>query len=231
MGRERQGFNRITGIKDPSLIVIATEGRKTEQQYFEAVRVKCESLGSRLKVEVIPPDEHDRDPSHSSPKHVLDQLSCYKKHYGLNVHDELCMVIDRDKQSWTEAELSWVATECTKKQFLLALSNPCFEIWLLLHLVDINDYSKEQKTSLLENRSVDGRKGNAYIKVELSNVLTKPVLADLDIEDYWAHTLLAIERAEALDSVPSERWPNGLGSRVYLLMRKVLESIPSCSNA
>lgn len=44
MGRERSHFSRISGVKDPSLIVIATEGQKDEQQYFEAVRTKCESL-------------------------------------------------------------------------------------------------------------------------------------------------------------------------------------------
>lgn len=223
MGRERKGFNRISGVKDPSLIVIATEGQKDEQQYFEAVREKCESLGSRLKIEVIPPDGHDRHPSHSSPRHVLEQLSSYKKTYGLNTHDELCMAIDRDKQSWTEAELSWVAAECAKKQFLLALSNPSFEIWLLLHRVDTTDYNEAQKISLLENRRVASR--GSYIKVELSNLLAKSVSADLDIEDYWDQTLLAIQRAEVLDVEPSERWPNNLGSRVYLLMKKVLESI------
>ncbi len=31
MSRERRNFNRLSGIKDPSLIVIACEGEKTEQ--------------------------------------------------------------------------------------------------------------------------------------------------------------------------------------------------------
>jgi len=224
MGRERQGFNRISGIKDPSLIVIATEGRETEQQYFEAVRLKCVSIGSRLKVEVIPTHEHDRDPSHSSPKYVLDQLSSYKKKYGLNTHDELCMAIDRDKQSWTEAELSWVAAECSRKQFLLALSNPCFEVWLLLHLVDVDDYNNDKKARLLENLR-DGR--HAYIKHELARVLSKAVSSNIDLDDYWDNTSLAVSRAEAMDTAPTERWPNNLGSRVYLLMKKIMESLDS----
>lgn len=222
MGRERKGFDRISGVKDPSLIVVATEGRDDEQKYFNAVRLKCHAIGSRLQLEVIPTNEHDRDPSHSSPKYVLDQLSSYKKKYGLNTHDELCMAIDRDKQSWTEAELSWVAAECSRKQFLLALSNPCFEIWLLLHLVDIDDYSEEQKANLLDNFR-DGR--YPYIKRELARVLSKAVSADLDIDDYWDNTSLAISRAATLDIAPAERWPNNLGSRVYLLMDKIMTSL------
>ncbi len=34
MPRERREFDRRSGVKDPSLIVIACEGEKTEQQYI-----------------------------------------------------------------------------------------------------------------------------------------------------------------------------------------------------
>jgi hypothetical protein len=56
-------------------------------------------------------------------------------------------------------------------------------------------------------------------------MLEKAVISDLDIEDYWENTSLAIERAEELDVAPSERWPNDLGSRIYLLMKKIMVSI------
>lgn len=223
MGRERRSFHRISGIKNPSLIVIATEGEKTEQQYFSAVGVKCEAISSRLKIEVIPPDEHERVPGDSAPKHVLAQLSGYKKKYGLNAHDDLCMVIDRDAQSWTEAELSFVAAECTKKQFLLALSNPCFELWLLVHLININEYSDDEKSQLLENKRKAGRKN--YLKAEVKRLVPEFNPSNLDIEHFWEHTNLAIERAEALDIAPLDRWPNSLGSRVYLLMKKIIAAM------
>jgi len=214
MARERRDFNRITGIRDPSLIVIATEGEKTEQQYFEGLKQKCADNSSKIKLEILEP----RIQGNSSPKYVLEQLNEYKKAYGLNVNDELCMLIDRDKQSWTEAELSTVAKQCAQKQYLLALSNPAFELWLLLHLKDLDTYSVEDKVKLLENK-------NKHLKKELRNLLGEFNPSNLKFDDFWNDTHLAIQRAERLDTVPQDRWPNELGSRVYLLIKKVILTI------
>lgn len=214
MARERRDFNRISGILDPSLIVIATEGEKTEQQYFAALKNKCGEFASKIQIEILPP----RLAGNSSPKQVLEQLNQYKKEYGLNSHDELCMVIDRDKQSWTEAELATVAQQCAQKQFLLALSNPAFEFWLILHLKDLNAYSEEEKAELLKNK-------NQYLKKELKVLLTSFNPSKLDFDDFWHHINLAIQRADALDTLPQDRWPNELGSRVYLLVRKIMLTI------
>ncbi len=213
MARERRDFNRISGIRDPSLIVIATEGEKTEQQYFAGLKQTCTN-SSKIQLEILPP----RLAGNSSPKHVLDQLSQYKNEYGLNKYDELCMVIDRDKQSWTEAELSTVAQKCAQKQFLLALSNPAFEFWLLLHIKDIDTYTDEEKIQLLENK-------NQYLKKEIKALLAGFNPSNLKFDQFWQHIPLAIQRAEALDTLPQDRWPNELGSRVYLLMKKIMLAI------
>ena len=61
------------------------------------------------------------------------------------MNDELCLVIDRDKQSWTEATISEVAQFCHAKQYILALSNPCFELWLLIHHYDVMLLSEDEK--------------------------------------------------------------------------------------
>jgi hypothetical protein len=214
MARERRDFNRISGIKDPALVVIATEGEKTEQQYFEGVKTKCIENASKIKLEILPP----RLKGNSAPKQVLEQLNQYKKKYGLNSHDELCMVIDRDKQSWSEAELSTIAQQCAQKQFLLALSNPAFEIWLLLHLKDINDYSPEEKTTLLENKSQS-------LKNELKTLLPCFNPNKLKIDQFWDFIPTAIERAQTLDVVPQDRWPNTLGTRIYLVMKKIIATV------
>jgi len=149
---------------------------------------------------------------------VLDQLNQYKKEFGLNVHDELCMVIDRDKQSWTEAELATVAQKCAQKQFLLALSNPAFELWLILHFKDLDTSSDGEKAKFLENK-------NQCLKKELKNLLSGFNPSHLNFDDFWQHINLAIQRAERLDTEPQDRWPNQLGSRVYLLMKKIMLSM------
>lgn len=214
MARVRRDYNRISGVRDPSLIVIATEGEKTERQYFEGIKSKCQLSSSRIKIRVL----ENRSTGHSSPSHVLDQLDDYKREFGLGSNDELCMLIDRDKQSWGDSEISAVAAACSKKQYLLALSNPCFEIWLLLHHENIESCDENKRKLILKNK-------NSFLKKELRRILGEFNPSNLKIDDFWDKTSVAIERAKTLDTTPQFRWPNTIGSRVYLLMTKIISSI------
>ncbi|PCK07798.1 MAG: hypothetical protein COA42_12505 [Alteromonadaceae bacterium] len=210
MPRERRKFNRISGTRDPSLIVIATEGHNTERQYFEGVKRHCGENSSRLKFKVL----KNRPPEHSAPNHVLQELDDYKKQYGLGSQDDLCMVIDRDRWS---AMLPSIAAKCADKQYMLLLSNPCFELWLLLHFSDVNALSEHDKSRLHRNQ-------NDYLKKTVRRAIGSYNPSDLNIDDFWPKTSDAIAHAIRLDINPHERWPNELGTRVYLLMQKVLAS-------
>ncbi|MFV2015817.1 MAG: RloB domain-containing protein, partial [Candidatus Heimdallarchaeota archaeon] len=67
MPREKRDFTRISGIRNPSLIVIATEGEKTEQKYFNGVKLKCKEYSSKIHIEILDP----RAGGLSAPKYVL----------------------------------------------------------------------------------------------------------------------------------------------------------------
>ncbi|KUJ72836.1 RloB family protein [Thiomicrospira sp. WB1] len=216
MPRQRRSFNRISGVKDPSLIVIACEGEVTELAYFEGVREKLDEAGSKLKIKPLPAREN----SHSAPKYVLDQMDSYKKQYGKDRGDELCLVIDRDEQAWETSAIADVAQQCFQKDYLLALSNPCFELWLLLHHEDVDNVPEELKRQFLENNC-----NCRFIKSRLVNVMDGFNPANLRIDDFWEKTNLAIDRARSLDVNPGDRWPNTLATRVYLIMEKVLDRL------
>lgn len=213
MPRERRDFKRISGVRNPSLIVIAAEGFKTEVQYFLGVQSKI-LKSSRIRVEIL----EREDPSLSEPQQVLEQLDNYKRKYGLNVNDELCMVIDRDKQSWTEAKISFIASECSNKRYLFALSNPCFEFWLLLHLRSLSNYDCEKQRAILDNK-------NDYLKKEIRKINGSYNSSNLRIDDFWDGVDTAINRAKTLDINPSSRWQNTLGSRVYLILEKIKRQV------
>lgn len=34
------------------------------------------------------------------------------------------------------------------------MSNPCFEIWLILHLKDINEFDVEEKVKIMSNEKI-----------------------------------------------------------------------------
>jgi len=135
MGRVRTDFKRKSSFRDAKLIVVATEGENTEPKYFEAL--KAAYLNPRIHLEIIPSKG-----GKSSPKHILQNLIEFKNEYRIREDDELWIVIDRDFKSWTIKELSECLQLCKQKKIKVALSNPCFEIWLLLHFICIDAKKK-----------------------------------------------------------------------------------------
>lgn len=212
MPRQSKSYDRISGIRNPDLLVIACEGEKTEQRYFDSVKNQLDELGSAIKIEILP----KRAGHLSSPKDVIEQMNAYKKEYGIKPTDQLCLVIDRDHQSWREGEIADVARVASQKGYLLALSNPCFELWLLLHYEVVYLLSATEHKAMLENK-------RNLLKQRVDRHSSGILPPTKSGADFTALTNYAIAQARLLDSEPSSRWPNGLATRVYLIMEKVME--------
>ena len=209
--RERQ-----EAFRDARLIVVASEGKDTERIYFKALAK--EYTNPRVHVHIL--ERSEAEQNNSSPEHVLKQLNDYKEQYALEADDELWLVVDKDR--WTEAMLSRVATECTQDDYMhMALSNPCIELWLLLHLVDVTSLTSEEQQQWLENRR-KSKSADPYLKVRLRQEMGSYHEAEYDAQMLIAHVKEAIERAKALDKNPADRWPQTLGTRVYLLAESVM---------
>lgn len=207
---------RREAFRDARLIVIASEGKDTERIYFKALAK--EYTNPRVHVHILERSEDEQN--NSSPEHVLKQLNDYKGHYELESDDELWLVVDRDR--WTEAMLSRVATECAQDNFMhVALSNPCIELWLLLHLVDATLLTSEEEQLWMENRR-KSKNADPYLKVRLRQEMGSYHESSYDAKMLIEHVDVAIARAEALDKNPTDRWPQTLGTRVYLLAESVM---------
>ena len=207
---------RCEAFRDARLIVIASEGKDTERIYFEALAM--EYTNPRVHVHIL--KRCDNEQNNSSPEHVLKQLNDYKRQYELESDDELWLVIDRDR--WTDAMLSHVAKECAQDDYLhVALSNPCFELWLLLHLVDVTLLTPEEQQRWMDNRR-KSKNAESYLKVRLRQEMGSYHESDYDVPMLIKHVEVAIERARLLDKNPVDRWPQALGSRVYLLVESVM---------
>ena len=149
----RKQFIRRSGLRDAKLLVIASEGQKTEPKYF--TDLKDVYTRSGLHVEVL-----ERSESASSPLHVLAHLNKFKTKYKLRRDDELWMVIDVDR--WPEHNLRDVAGKCRDKGFCLAVSNPCFVFrWLL----NFGCRSRFSMAKFVRNKSIFAcRKNNTPLK-------------------------------------------------------------------
>ena len=123
-------LNRQLGAyRDSRLFVIATEDTHAPKNYFD------ENFQSpRVHVAMLPTEDGS-----SSPQHVLDRLNEFQAEFDLNDDDELWLILDTDH--WVEpnhlGNFKQVCSEAANKGYQLAHSNPCFEIWLLLHWEDI----------------------------------------------------------------------------------------------
>ena len=139
--------------------------------------------------------------------------------YNIEDDDELWVVVDRD--NWTNKMLSNVARYCSQnKNLRFCVSNPCFELWLLLHLDDVTAYSEEDKSLLSSNRKSSRHK--TWLKHKLSNIMGGYNEADYDANHLLYGIDEAINRAITLDVKPEDRWQQHVGTRVYKLALSIM---------
>jgi hypothetical protein len=194
--------NPASGNKNyRKLFVIASEGGKTEPTYFLIFNkiVNIKSL----------------TPKSSPPKAVLGCMKKYLEDKTQRKEDQYWLVIDKDH--WTEDQITplyqWAKKETNRG---LALSNPNFEYWLLLHFHHGNDLSSTQ--AILKKLK------EFFPKYKKSlNVSEKQEI----IKNNFEAARNAIKNAQKKDSPPCEDWPKNFGvTTVYRLVEKIMEGMP-----
>lgn len=212
--RKRKSFKRQEGGRSGRLVVIAAEGKETENIYFEQMKVSFHASG--VQIEIL-----RRDANESSPEHVYRQIQDFAAKYDMDEDDQLWAVVDKDQ--WTEQMLSDVAKKCSQnKYFNFCLSNPCFELWLILHLEDVAQYAEEDREKLSENKKIK-RNGDTWTKKRLRELMGSYRESQYDAKKLLPEIEKAIERARNLDIDPNNRWPQSVGTRVYRLVNSILE--------
>jgi RloB-like protein len=229
MPRERKGVSKpLSGIQETRrYFVIASEGADTERIYFEGLRDKLIAegqLNSLIKVEFLK-RQTEAERAKSGHKAVIKQLDTYKKAYRIDNRDELWLIIDRDKQNNTPKNIADIAQSCLQKGYFLGLSNPAFEIWLLLHLKDVADYSNETLETFLQNRKISASSSSkTALKKELSDILGGFNETAYDANKFLPFIQDAVQRAKLLDISPADRWiEDSLNTRVYRLIERIFK--------
>ena len=110
--------------------VIATEGEKTEPDYFAYL----DRDYLNINVILLPADD-----GHSQPRQVLNKLLCKKQELD---NDEFktyqyWIVFDHDRRP--RQELEQVMQDAEANEISVADSNPCFEAWLVQHFSPLAD--------------------------------------------------------------------------------------------
>lgn len=123
-------------IKPKRRYYVITEGSRTERKYFEIIDDNRErsKINSLLDIVFLRKEEDLK--GHSSPKNLLTLIEQKRRELiqkeGYNSElDRFVIVFDRDSFSSEEDYTGFVRQ--AKDNNLLAITSPCFEIWLFLH--------------------------------------------------------------------------------------------------
>ena len=199
MSPKRRKLRRPLGERRyRKLFVVATEGVKTEPQYFAILNDRY----SIIRVVCL-------NSNPSAPFYVLKRMKDRLKQEPLKSVDEAWLVVDKDQ--WNDEQLAQLhAWSQNASNYEFALSNPKFEYWLLLHFEDgTNIGSPSECSARLKNHLPNYDKGLDHRKITTAM-----------IED-------AIRRAKVRDNPPCADWPRTFGSTtVYKLVENILRERP-----
>lgn len=191
-------------LRDDRLFIVACDDTYAPKQYFDFFNI------TRVQVFVVPTEKNT-----SHALHALNRLVKYDH----DEDDELWLLLDTDHcikgqhlKAFTNA-----LKEAKDKKVHVALSRPCFELWLLLH-------HEEDMTVI--NSLIDANETEATLRAKLGQYnKTK-----LNQEHYTLTDVRnAILRAEQLDAaITGGDIPDSNTSRVYLLWKAIVEkALPS----
>jgi hypothetical protein len=182
--------------------IISSEGSVTERVYFDMFRKEFQN--KRISVHI-----KQLDPKSSSPGYVLGEMKNYLKKNSFDNNDEAWLVMDKDR--WTDEQLGELHRWSLKADnYHLAVSNPKFEYWLLLHFEDAGGITASSCGDKLEKYLPGYRKCPDTGKFSIDNIKE------------------AVGRARQKDRDDAgnpENWPSGNGSTVYRLVEKLIANL------
>ena len=120
-------------------ILIIAEGEVTEREYINRIRGMYRSRSARLSY---------KGPGPTSPLEIVNKaIQEMRAERRKDPYDEVWCVFDADccNDNGGANALAQAATAAEKENIFIAFSNPCFELWMVLHCEDVvNETSANQ---------------------------------------------------------------------------------------
>lgn len=117
----------------------------------------------------------------------------------------MCLIVDRDYDSFSEEQFDYVKNACEKNKITLCISNPFFEFWLLLHTENVLSYDKNNLND------------KTFITDKLKEILGKYSKSNFNAESLIENIHTAIENEkEFCENI--ECLKNEIGSNVGILI-------------
>ncbi|WP_438035311.1 RloB family protein [Sorangium sp. So ce204] len=200
----RKLLDRTVQERDARLYFLFVEGAKTEPAYFYALE-ECNLVPRhRVKLHVYPPDKNA-----NAPRYLIGKAEEVAKLTIMGADDEMWLVFDVDCRSGSTrvTQVIQSSEDATRRGWNVAVSNPCFELWLLLHFSD-------DLTTVTES-------GDS-VEAAIRSILGGYDKCRTPVRCLSAEALKqAVARARTGDVEPSSPIPILPGTRVYRLIESV----------
>lgn len=148
--RPRERSRRRPVVEPKRRILVLCEGKETEPGYLHALRKKFRPPLVEIVIE-----GHGEDPKALVERAVLRKREERRSRDPEKSFDEIWCVFDVDEH----ARLADARQQARDNGIELAVSNPCFELWALLHFQDQTAFvDREKVRSSLKKHLPDYRK-------------------------------------------------------------------------
>lgn len=138
MNRSGLQKRRKNTKKDVKFIIIVCEGECTEPIYFKKFNSELRYSGVSIKTPSVP----ETNPVNlvRAAIHIKNKRDC---RISLKDGDEIYCIYDVDDNNDSDLDTALILAK--KNGIQILLSNPCFEIWFLLHFLRVNTaYYREE---------------------------------------------------------------------------------------
>ena len=186
-----RAYKRGEPHRDARLFIVVAEGER-EDVYFSWFDQKSQ----RIKVQMVP-----RENQASAPKHFLKRLEQYLDENNIQDGDSIWFVLDVDR--WERSSIDILIQHCNSHpEHHVAISNPCFKVWLNQHAGSIEDRTLncDALKTILGQRIRGGFHPNRVC----------PMISQ------------AIVYAEKADDHPDQDYPDVMCTKVYRLAKSML---------
>lgn len=190
MPRREDRRRRLPIRKAKHTALVFCGATRTEPDYFDGLKGFLQEASVTVKVRAEGVD----------PVRLVHVAAAYRDARP-HVFDEVWCVVDVD-----EFDIGSAVTEAGRRGIHLAVSNPCFELWLLLHHDNCTAYCN----------------GYADVAARLKQHLPGYTKTSLNFSTYESGIEAAVRRAEKLDPTGQDHGKNP-SSNVWVLVKKLME--------
>lgn len=221
------------------IIFLSCEGSVTEEEYIEVLSRIYDGVKSRVQIISVAEDEVHTHPKNrtreqnqvlgkSKPWQLVERINKFKEEkeakyeFSKYPEDEFWIVSDVDDNLDNhKIKFENAIQECERKGYKYAISNPFFEIWLLLHHDEVNE--EDKKYAVTETHQYEAT-DHFRIRLKEKDAPLKDQ-KHLNFEHYSDEKVrLAVERAKDLMG-ENEKIPSDYGTYVYKIVEEILEVV------